>query len=69
MIPGSSTWIAEISDRTERNALDERYRLAMEAINPLREERWLILHGQAHTLGAVDHAEDGEDHLTHRAIG
>jgi hypothetical protein len=51
----ASIRIAEISDRTERNALDERYRLAMEAINPLREERWLILHGQARTLGAADY--------------
>ncbi len=51
----ASIRIAEISDRTERNALDERYRLAIEAINPLREERWLILHGQARTLGAADY--------------
>jgi hypothetical protein len=47
--------VADISDRTERNALDERYRLAMEAINPLREERWAILHAQARSLGATDY--------------
>ena len=47
--------IADISDRSERNALDERYRLAMEAINPLREERWTTLHARARELGAADY--------------
>ena len=47
--------IADISDRDERNALDERYRLAMEAINPMREERWATLHDQARALGAADY--------------
>ena len=48
--------IADISDRDERNALDDRYRLAMEAINPLRAERWATLHDQARALGATDYA-------------
>lgn len=51
----ASVRIAEISDRGERNALDERYRLAMEAINPLREERWASLHAGARGLGAADY--------------
>jgi hypothetical protein len=48
--------ISEISDRDERNALDERYRMAMEAMNGLREERWTILHAAARALGAADYA-------------
>jgi hypothetical protein len=47
--------VADISDREERNALDERYRMAVEAINPLREERWEQLHAQARALGAEDY--------------
>jgi hypothetical protein len=49
--------IAEISDRGERNALDQRYRMAMEAINPLREDRWAGLHAGARALGAADYVE------------
>ncbi len=51
----ASTRVADIADRDERNALDERYRLAMEAINPLRQERWGTLHAQARELGAADY--------------
>lgn len=47
--------VADISDRAERNALDERCRMAVEAINPLREERWEQLHAQARALGAEDY--------------
>jgi hypothetical protein len=49
--------VADISDRDERNALDERYRMAVEAINPLREDRWSRLHAQAEALGAADYVE------------
>jgi hypothetical protein len=49
--------IADISDRTERNALDERYRMAMEAINPLREDRWAGIHAGARALGAADYVD------------
>ncbi|MGH2463040.1 MAG: hypothetical protein ACRDFZ_05355 [Candidatus Limnocylindria bacterium] len=47
--------VADITDRDERNALDGRYRLAMEAINPLREERWERLHAESRALGAPDY--------------
>jgi len=47
--------VAEISDRDERNALDERYRMAVEAINPMREARWGRLHEAARALGATDY--------------
>ena len=49
--------IADISDRDERNALDERYRMAMEAINPLRQDRWAGIHAGARALGAADYVE------------
>jgi len=49
--------VADISDRDERNALDERYRMAVEAINPLREDRWSRLHVRAQALGAADYVE------------
>ena len=49
--------IADISDRGERNALDDRYRLAQEAINPIREERWAVLHATARALGASDYVD------------
>jgi hypothetical protein len=52
----ASIRVADISDRGERNALDERYRMAMEAINGQREERWTILHAAARALGAGDYA-------------
>lgn len=47
--------IADVPLREERNALDARYRLAMEALNPLREERWGRLHERARELGAADY--------------
>ena len=47
--------VADISDRNERNALDERYLLAVEAINPLRMERWERLHAESRALGAPDY--------------
>jgi hypothetical protein len=53
----ASIRIADISDRGERNALDERYRMAMEAINPLREDRWAGIHAGARALGAADYVE------------
>jgi hypothetical protein len=52
----ASIRVADISDRDERNALDERYRMAMEAMNGMREERWTILHAAARALGAGDYA-------------
>ncbi len=51
----ASIRVAEISDRDERNALDERYRMAIEAINPMREARWGRLHAAARALGANDY--------------
>jgi hypothetical protein len=51
----ASIRIADIADRSERNALDERYRLAIEAINPQRQERMEILHAEARSLGAADY--------------
>lgn len=48
--------VADISDRGERNALDDRFRLAEEAINPFREERWATIHATARTLGAPSYA-------------
>jgi hypothetical protein len=56
--------VADISDREERNALDEGYRMAMEAINPLREERWEQLHARAQALGAEDYVS-----LIREAVG
>lgn len=46
--------IAEISERSERNALDASYREAVEAINPLREER---LDGLRRAWQALGHAD------------
>lgn len=46
--------IAEISERSDRNALDASYREAVEAINPLREERFGRLHAAGGELGHVD---------------
>ncbi len=43
--------IAQTPDRAERNALDSVYVEAMEAINPLREERVRALHELARELG------------------
>lgn len=48
--------VADISDRDERNALDQRYRLAVDAINPMRQERWAQLHDRTRALGAADYA-------------
>jgi hypothetical protein len=53
----ASIRIADISDRAERNALDERYRMAIEAINPLREDRWAGIYAGARALGAADYVE------------
>jgi hypothetical protein len=53
----ASIRIADISDRAERNALDERYRMAIEAINPLREDRWAGIYAGARALGASDYIE------------
>ena len=53
----ASIRVADISDRDERNALDQRYRMAVEAINPLREERWNRLHGLARALGAETYVD------------
>jgi hypothetical protein len=53
----ASIRVADISDRSERNALDDRYRMAIDAINPLRQERWTRLHEQARQLGAADYVE------------
>ncbi len=46
--------IAEISERSDRNALDASYREAVEAINPLREERFWRLHVAGGELGHAD---------------
>jgi hypothetical protein len=46
--------IAEISERSERNALDASYREAVEAINPLREERLAGLRAAWQQLGHAD---------------
>jgi|GEM_PF-2051364 len=46
--------IAEISERSDRNALDASYREAVEAINPLREERFRRLQAAANELGHGD---------------
>jgi hypothetical protein len=56
--------VADISHRGERNALDDRYRLAVDAINPLRQERWAQIHERARALGADDYVE-----LIQEAIG
>ena len=47
--------VSAIAHREERNALDERYRLAVEVINPLREERWERMYEGAAALGAADY--------------
>lgn len=46
--------IAEISERSERNGLDASYREAVEAINPLREERMVRLRVAWRELGHAD---------------
>ena len=46
--------IADISERSERNALDASYREAVEAINPLREARLAGLRGAWRELGHED---------------
>ncbi len=46
--------IAELSSRSERNALDASYREAVEAINPLREERMEGLREAWQALGHPD---------------
>ncbi len=46
--------IAEISERSERNGLDASYREAVEAINPLREERMVRQHAARQELGHAD---------------
>ena len=51
----ASVRVAEIPDRAERNALDAVYLEAVEAINPLREERLRRLHELARELGAPDY--------------
>jgi hypothetical protein len=47
--------IAEMSNRGERNALEASYQDAVEAINPLREERLGRLHEVATALGYADY--------------
>ncbi len=47
-------WIAEMSARSERNALDSSYREAVEAINPLREARFSRQVAAARELGHAD---------------
>ena len=47
--------VAEIPDRAERNALDAVHVEAMEAINPLREERIHRVHELARDLGDGDY--------------
>ncbi len=46
--------VAEISERSSRNALDAAYHEAVEAINPLREERLERMREASRALGATD---------------
>jgi hypothetical protein len=46
--------VAEISDRRERNGLNESYLEAIEAINPLREERYAAMRAAMAGLGYAD---------------
>lgn len=46
--------VAEISDRQERNALNDSYLEAVEAINPLREERHVAMRTAMSGLGYAD---------------
>ncbi len=47
--------VSEMSNRSERNALDASYQEAVEVINPLREERLDRLHDVANALGYADY--------------
>jgi hypothetical protein len=47
--------ISQMSDRSERNALEASYLEAVEIINPLREARLDALHAVAHELGYADY--------------
>ncbi|HET8587559.1 MAG TPA: hypothetical protein VFM74_06740, partial [Candidatus Limnocylindria bacterium] len=47
--------ISQMSDRSERNALEASYQEAVEIINPLREARLDALHAVANELGYADY--------------
>jgi hypothetical protein len=55
-IPYRQVWnrAADIANRTERNALAASYFEAVEALNPLREERQASIRAATHALGYAD---------------